>query len=188
MAPVEGANDPGIRRTEGSGNLRANPEANTAFVRLMRWQKWLCGGLIVVMAMLIAAEVVSRELFDRSLQVTHELAGYLLVTVAFLGFGVSLYEQALFRVDFLFARLSARARNHVQILFDLLSLGFCLVLEYQLVAFVVSSFTRGYREATELATPLFIPQIAMPIGIAMTIVVLVSQVTSGVRRAIGRGA
>lgn len=185
VAHDAGQRAPGKGRPEAGKVASPGNSLSRAFGRLMLMQKWLCGALIVAMAVLITAEVVSREVFDRSLHVTHEMAGYLLVTVAFLGFGVSLHERALFRVDFLFRRLSVRKQDLVQIAFDLVALGASLILEYQLILLVVSSYTRGFREATVLATPLFIPQLAMPVGIGLMIVVLLGQVVTGVGRLVG---
>ena len=157
------------------------PSLGRASIRLILWQKWVCGFLVVAMALLITAEVVSREVFDHSLQVTHEIAGYLLVAVAFLSVGVSLHDRALFRVEFLFARLPARGQVALQLVFDLLALGFGLVLAYQLIRLVESSYSRGFKEATILATPLYLPQLVMPIGVGLMIVVLLAQVCQGIR-------
>lgn len=153
--------------------------SRSAFIRLVAFQKWVCGFLIVAMALLIASEVVSREVFDYSLQVTHELAGYLLVAVAFLSIGVSLHERALFRVEFLFARLPKRGQAVLQLVFDLLALGFGSLLLYQLIQFVASSYSRGFKEATILATPLYLPQIVMPVGVSLMIMVLLAQIVAG---------
>ena len=146
-----------------------------------------CEFLIVAMALLITAEVVSRELFDYSLQVTHEIAGYLLVAVAFLSIGVSLHDRALFRVEILFGRLPKRGQDILQLVFDLLALGFGLLLEYHLIQLVLSSYSRGFKEATILATPLYLPQLVMPVGVGFMIVVLLAQILGGAR-ALFRGA
>jgi TRAP-type transport system small permease protein len=155
------------------------------FARLILVQKRLCGLLIVVMVLLIIAEVVCRNVFNFSLQITHEVAGYLLVAVTFLGIGVSLHDRALFRVEFLFSRLPARGQHILQLVFDLLALGFGVILDYQLVRLVVSSYTRGVREATILATPLYIPQIVMPVGVSLMIVVLLAHIWGDLRALYG---
>ena len=143
-------------------------------------QKWICELLVVTMALLITAEVISREIFGHSLQVTHEIAGYLLVAVAFLSIGISLNDKALFRVEFLFGRLPRRGQVILQLIFDLLALGFSLLLEYQLIQLVASSYSRGFKEATILATPLYLPQLVMPLGVGLMIVVLSAQILAGV--------
>jgi TRAP-type C4-dicarboxylate transport system permease small subunit len=160
--------------------------------RLYAGTIWLtrrvCELLLVGMVVLIATEVLARQLFQHSLQLTDEVAGYLLVAVAFLGMGVSLHDKALFRVEFVQARLAGRPQRLLQIGFDLVALGVGIVLEHQLIRLVVSSYTRGFREATLLATPLYLPQIVMPVGVGLMIAVLLAQIAVGLRDLVGGGA
>ncbi len=155
------------------------------FVRLIFVQKRLCELLIVAMVLVISAEVVSRGVFNFSLQITHELAGYRLVAVTFLGIGISLHDRALFRVEFLFSRLPAHGQHALQLVFDLLALGFGVVLDHQLIRLVMSSYTREVREATILATPLYIPQIVMPVGVSLMIIVLLAHIWGDFRALCG---
>ncbi len=69
-------------------------------------------------------------------------------------------------MQFVQARLSPRLRALSHLLFDMLSLLFCLVLLWQLTRFVLQSYRSGDVAPTLLATPLWIPQALMPIGIA----------------------
>src|SRR4029077_17303300 len=69
-------------------------------------------------------------------------------------------------VDLVQARLSPFGRAGLPVIFDLLSLAFCVLLLWQLVRFEISSFRFGDRAPTYLATPLWIPQIAMMLGAA----------------------
>lgn len=170
--------------TEKRANILCSAIERT-FARLIFVQKRLCELLIVTMVLVIAAEVVSRGFFNFSLHITHELAGYLLVAVTFLGIGISLHDRALFRVEFLFSRLPARGQHALQLVFDLLALGFGVVLDHQLIRLVISSYTRGVREATILATPLYIPQIAMPVGVSLMIIVLLAHIWGDCRALCG---
>jgi TRAP-type C4-dicarboxylate transport system permease small subunit len=74
-----------------------------------------------------------------------------------------------------------RARQVLQLFYNLASLVFSLILDYQLFRLVVSSYTRGYVEATILATPLYIPQLVMPIGVTLMIVVLLAEIGDDLR-------
>lgn len=152
-----------------------------AFAHLIGIQKRICECLVVMMVLLITAEVVSRGIFNHSLQVTHEIAGYLLVAVTFLSIGIALHERALFRVEFFLERLPKFGQRCLQLVFDLLALGFGIILDYQLIQLVVSSYDRGVREATILGTPLYLPQIAMPVGVTLMIVVLIMQIRDDIR-------
>jgi TRAP-type C4-dicarboxylate transport system permease small subunit len=126
-----------------------------------------CEAALVIMMLLIAAEVAVRSLFNYSLQFTDELSGYLLVAVTFLGISISLKEGAVFRVDVLYRRLAARVRNALELVFQMLALVFTVLLDYQVIRLVISSYERDVTAPTLLATPLYVPQIIMPVGVSL---------------------
>jgi TRAP-type C4-dicarboxylate transport system permease small subunit len=165
---------------------RVGSLATRGFERLMELALLLCELLVVGMVALVAAEVAAREVLGFSLEFPYEVSGYLLVAVTFLGLGISLHEDGLFRVEFLYARLSPRIRRQLQLAYDVLCLAFGVVLDYHLIGLVMSSYRRGYVEATSLATPLYIPQIAMPIGVTLMLVVLSARIAGGLKDVSGR--
>jgi TRAP-type transport system small permease protein len=63
------------------------------------------------------------------------------------------------------SRLSPRMKAVSHLVFDLLSLAFCLVLLWQLTRFVLTTYHSEDVSQTRLATPLWIPQALMPLGI-----------------------
>lgn len=128
-----------------------------------------CEAALVIMMLLITAEVAVRSLFNYSLQFTDELSGYLLVVVTFLGISISLKEGAVFRVDFLYRRLAARVRTALDFVFQVLALVFAVLLDYQVIRLVVSSYERDVTAPTLLATPLYVPQIIMPVGVSLMV-------------------
>lgn len=140
----------------------------------------ICQVIVAAMMLLITLEVISRSVFHYSFQVTDELASYLLVGLTFLGVNVALRENALFRVEFLFDRLPAPLRPVFQLAFDVLSLLVAAILEYQLVQLVLSSMSRDNRSMSILSTPLYIPQLIMPIGMAVMILMLLASIVRDV--------
>lgn len=139
---------------------------------LLRLEQALIEILVVVMALLICTEVICRSLLGFSLMFTDEVAGYLLVGLVFLGMPVALANGALFRVELVLARLPARARSWLELVFDVASLAVTLVLLRELWRFVLDSWSRGVRAPTVLATPLYIPQSLMVLGTATLVCVL----------------
>ena len=78
-----------------------------------------------------------------------------------------------------------RAASHV--LFDLLSLGFCLLLVWQLTRFVLQSYRSEDVAMTLLATPLWIPQTLMPLGALAASISLLRTLIGNVRRFLAAG-
>jgi len=151
--------------------------------RVVEMARIVCEVLVSAMMLLITVEVISRSAFNYSLQVSDELAAYLLVGITFLAVSVALQENALFRVEFLFERLSPRIRPFFSLAFDACSLIVAAVLEYELVQLVVSSFVRDNRSLSLLATPLYIPQLVMPIGMAVMILMFLAAIVRDVAEA-----
>lgn len=143
--------------------------------------------IMVAMMMLVTAEVILRSTIGFSFQFTDEVASYLLVAITFLGFGIALHDEALFRVEFLYDRIPYRPRQVLQLFFNLGALGFSLILDHQLIRLVVSSYTRDNIAPTLIATPLFIPQLVMPIGVTFMILLLLAAIVGNFASITGRG-
>ena len=77
------------------------------------------------------------------------------------------------------------AASHV--LFDVLSLGFCVLLVWQLTRFVLQSYRSEDVSMTLLATPLWIPQALMPLGALAACVSLLRSLAGNVRRLLAAG-
>ena len=163
-----------------SSNVVRRP-AERLIHNLLRLEQGIIEVMVVAMALLICIEVICRGFLGFSLMVTDEIAGYLLVGLVFLGMPVALARGALFRVELVLNRLPRRARAWLELVFNLLSLAFTVVLLVQLWRFVVDSWQRGVRAPTVLATPLYLPQALMVIGTASLACVLVLHVLRDIR-------
>jgi TRAP-type transport system small permease protein len=139
---------------------------------------------ILAMAGITAAEVIARFFFDTSFEVADELGGYLLVAAVFLGLGPALAADAMLRVEMIERRLPAGARRVLEVLFHLGALAVSAIALYWIWLHVASSLRRETVAATWLETPLWVPQLAMPVGVALLIATLLVGL---VRRIRGRG-
>ena len=141
-----------------------------------RWCELLCGIALVAMIVLIGAEAIARNIFGFSLQVTDEVGGYLLVAVSFLSLSVAQSRGAFHHVELVQANLRVRGRLISGLVFDLLSLGACAIITWQLVCQEMKSWQTGDTAATPLGTPLWLPQLVMPIGTALFCVAIVRSI------------
>ncbi len=147
---------------------------------LFRAQRAIAGAFILAIVILVTIEVFLRSAFVYSLGFAHDVSGYLFVGASFLGFAVATADGRLFRIEFLIGNVSDTARRAMQFVFDLLSLTLTLIIDWHLVMFVISSFERDVREATALGTPLFVPQIMMPVGATLLAIVLAARLADTV--------
>jgi TRAP-type transport system small permease protein len=128
--------------------------------------KLACVAALVVMLVVIGTDIFTRAVFNFSFEISDELGGYMLVLITFVSLPVCQIHDSFHHVALVQSRLSPLVRAVSHVVFDLLSLAFCVLLFWQLVRFEMSSFRFADRAPTYLNTPLWIPQIAMMLGAA----------------------
>src|SRR6202451_2176981 len=126
--------------------------------------KLACVAALITMLIVIGVDILTRSLFNFSFEISDELGGYMLVVITFVSLPVCQINDSFHHVELVQSRLSPFARAISHVIFALLSLAFCVLLLWQLARFELSSFRFGDRAPTYLATPLWIPQIAMMLG------------------------
>jgi TRAP-type C4-dicarboxylate transport system permease small subunit len=119
------------------------------------------------MIALVAAEAVCRNLLGFSLQVSDELGGYLLVAVGFLSLPVAQVSGAFHHVELVQRRMGAHGRLAAQLLFDAAVFVASAVLAWQFVRLEIGTYRSEDVAPTLLATPLWIPRLAMPVGMVL---------------------
>jgi len=128
--------------------------------------KLACVASLVAMLVVIGLDILTRSLLNFSFEISDELGGYMLVVITFVSLSVCQISDSFHHVELVQSRLSPYGRIISHVIFDLLSLTFCVLLLWQLVRFEISSFRFGDHAPTYLATPLWIPQAAMMLGAA----------------------
>jgi TRAP-type C4-dicarboxylate transport system permease small subunit len=163
-----------------------NEAQDAGFQPTPTWMERLCMLIceigIVAMAVIVLVEIVTRNLFGFSFEMSEELGGYIVVGIAFLSLPVCQVYRSYHHVQFLQARLGPRMQAASHVFFDVLSLGFCLLLVWQLTRFVLQSWHSEDQAMTLLATPLWIPQTVMPIGAVAASASLLRSLIGNVRR------
>ncbi len=147
----------------------------------------ICEIGIAAIAIVVITELITRNLFGFSFEASEELGGYIIVGITFLSLPVCQVFRAYHHVQFIQNRLSPRMRALSHLVFDGLSLVFTGVLLWQLSRFVLQSYHSGDQAATLLATPLWIPQAVMPIGIVAVTVSLLRSAWGNWRRFLAAG-
>jgi TRAP-type C4-dicarboxylate transport system permease small subunit len=141
----------------------------------------VCSLFLLAMIVMIGAEAIARNLLHTSLQITDEVGGYLLVALTFLSMSVAEAHGGFHRVEFVQMRLSPRMRLVSQIVFELMSLAASALVTWQLVRLAMNSYRSEDVAPTPLATPLWMPQTAMGIGMALLCLALVRTIMAKVR-------
>ncbi|MDR3530923.1 MAG: TRAP transporter small permease [Rhodopila sp.] len=143
---------------------------------------WTCEIAIAAMGAIVILEIITRNVFGFSFEMSEELGGYIIVGISFLSLPVCQVYRSYHHVQFIQSRLSPRMQALSHLVFDVLSLLFCVVLLWQLTRFVATSYRTGDVAPTLLATPLWIPQALMPIGMLAATVSLLRSAFGNWRR------
>jgi TRAP-type C4-dicarboxylate transport system permease small subunit len=141
----------------------------------------ICSLFLLAMIVMIGAEAIARNMFGTSLQITDEVGGYLLVALTFLSMSVAEAHGGFHRVEFVQMRLSPRMRIVSQIAFELVSLAASALVTWQLIRLALNSYRSEDVAPTPLATPLWMPQTSMGVGMALLCLALVRTIFAKVR-------
>lgn len=147
----------------------SEPGTASARVALIEFSIDVCQLILVALMLLVSISVVCR-IVGEPIEVSEELAGYLLVAFTFLSLAGCAVHGAYHRVELLTSRLGRRAVLGLEQVFIAVSLAATLLLDWYLVSFVMQSYASGDVAPTELATPLWIPECLMPMGTTLLVV------------------
>ncbi|MBM3535774.1 MAG: TRAP transporter small permease [Alphaproteobacteria bacterium] len=128
---------------------------------------------VLAMCLMITAEVVLRGAFNESLIWVSEIVGYLMVALIFLSLGEAMLAGSHIRIDLLVDKLPKRLRNQLEVFTLALSTAASAFFTWHGLTTALRSYQYGRRDAFgSLSAPLFIPQMALPIGLLILTLVL----------------
>ena len=128
---------------------------------------------VLAMCLLITADVILRGAFNESLIWVPEVVGYLMVALIFLSLADAMLAGSHIRIDLLVDRMPKRARDIVELFTLVLSTAATAFFTWHALRTMLRSYEFGRRDAFgALATPLFIPQMAIPVGLLILTLLL----------------
>jgi TRAP-type C4-dicarboxylate transport system permease small subunit len=148
---------------------------------------WLSMAGVFTMMVLIVVDVVLRTFFRSSLLFVDEVCGYLLVAVAFFAYAEALKRDVHVRVDMLFQMLPRRLQARFDLVFAAVSVAAVGTVGWASVVMVSRAYERNVIVPGVLLTPVWIPQIAVIIGLAALLLQFLVEVRK-LATAAGEGA
>ena len=122
------------------------------------------GWLYLVTALMVTYEVLMRGLFDAPTEWSLELSVYFVLVAGFLGLAATHSDDKNIRVDLFIDRLPAKWKQILSILTGLFGLIFAIVFFVESLDMTMNSFQLESKSTSTLRVPLYIPQLALPIG------------------------
>ena len=150
--------------------------------RLSTAGMYVSGIGVFIMSILITIEILGRYFFGFSLLIVDEWSGYLLVMVTFLGLAYTMQTRGFLQIEFLLNRLSYRKRHLFNLFLILLALVYSFIIGWKLILYTWSNYSAGIVSVSISQTPLYIPQLFMPLGMALLILQLISEAIRSILR------
>ena len=119
---------------------------------------WISGLLLLLASIMIAVEVVLRKAFAISIGGADELSSYTLAISCTWGYSFAMLRKSHIRIDVLYNHLPQFGRFCLDIIANILMLGYVSILCYFAFIVVKTSVIKQSAANTPLATPLWIPQ------------------------------
>jgi TRAP-type C4-dicarboxylate transport system permease small subunit len=139
------------------------------------------GYILLGIIALTQIEVITRYVLRQPLILCDEFGGYSLFAITFLGLAYCAKEKGHIRITFLVERMSAKASGRVRIFTLILALIYIGIASEVSWDFLILSIQRGMKSNSWLMTPLYWPQMVLPIGCTLFFLVLLVQLVRTIR-------
>jgi len=131
---------------------------------------------ILAMVLIISFEVFSRYFFNEPTSWVTEYSLYMLVGISFLSAAYAHLSGSHIRVEILLNILSDRLQNQLKQITAWLGLLFLVLATWQMIIFVHSEFIGGARAWGLLATPLWMAETPIAIGLGVFTLAVLSEI------------
>jgi len=143
------------------------------FLKVSQVAVWVGGGALLLSAVMVTLDVLSRKLFGYTMSGSDEISGYVFAAGTTWAYSYCLLTRSNIRIDAFYNMLSAKPKA----ILDLVGLLLLLYYIYLLTANAFGMFLDNVEfmstAQTTLATPLWIPQIFWLSGLCFFLLSLV---------------
>lgn len=146
----------------------------------------IAGLALAAMITVIVLEILVRNFLGPSLQLSDEVAGYLLVAMAFFAMADAYNTNSMMRIEFIYERTQGAVRLGLDMVYNLIALTATLTLVWFSARFTLSSWNRGTYASTYLETPQWLPQLAIPLGLSVLAIAIALSLGAAARQLIWR--
>ena len=147
--------------------------------KLSLWGAYLSALLLVSLTLLILTEIFIRYFFNLSTMIADEYGGYLYLALIFLGLAYTFNEDAHIRINILTSKMSEKSNGFVDVVAGIITILILLFALYRTILFTYDSYSMEMVSEAVSATPLYLTQLVMPLGITLFLLVVIVFVLKG---------
>lgn len=128
---------------------------------------YLSALFMVLIVILIAVEILLRVIFRVSTLISDEYSAYCFVGLVLMGLAFTMQEEGHIRITLLTSVLARRGQAVLDILTSLVAIVLTSYAFYYASLMVYDSWHLGMRADSISETPIYLSQLAIPIGLLM---------------------
>jgi TRAP-type C4-dicarboxylate transport system permease small subunit len=136
--------------------------------------RYVCMSLLFFMMGLGTCDVLGRYLFNKPILGTYEIFEILLPAIVLLGLGYTQGDNAHVRVEIFVSRLPSRKQTILSFVTNGLALLISVLILWRGWVLTIAYWRMG-RTIPTIEVPMFLPQLLVPLGALMLILVLIVQ-------------
>jgi len=141
-----------------------------------RYSAYLAAMLVVGIAVLILAEIFSRNVLNISLSFSFEFSAYFMATAIFLAAAFTMRTGGHVRVSILSSAVPPQVARLVDVVATIIGTVVAIILAYAMISFAWKAGITGRTSGTIDETPLVIPQGIMAFGALMLALQMIARV------------
>lgn len=131
---------------------------------------------MILIVCLISVEIFLRTFFNTSTLISDEYSAYMFVFVVMLGLSYTFKEKGHIRITIITSRLGKKVQKYLEIVVLFFVLAILLFSIYYSAKMVYDTYSLDMRADTIAETPLYLPQIALPIGYTIFFLQVISEI------------
>jgi TRAP-type C4-dicarboxylate transport system permease small subunit len=147
--------------------LQAFASIHAALDKLSRIAVWFGGIALLISAVIVTLDVLSRKIFGVTMSGSDEISGYVFAASTTLAYSYCLINRANIRIDAFYNFLPLWMRSCLDILGLGLLLLFMSMLTWSGIEVLMTSWKQSSMSVTTLSVPLWIPQSFWVAGLLM---------------------
>ncbi len=129
------------------------------FLRVSRVAVWVGGGALMLSAVMVTLDVVSRKMLGFTISGSDEISGYVFAASTTWAYSYCLLTRSNIRIDALYNLLNTRPKAVLDMIGLLLLLYYIYLLTANAFGMFLDNVEYNSSAQTTLATPLWIPQV-----------------------------
>ncbi|MFD1926814.1 TRAP transporter small permease [Sporosarcina siberiensis] len=147
--------------------------------RLIRLGAYIAGILIIITTAMVFYEVISRSFFHKPTTWATELSIYAVIWSCFLGSAYAVRTYSHITVDLLINNVNDRMKTVLAYISNALGLVFSIIFTLYGYLHVMKTFGLEVTSSSLLRVPMYIPEMAIPIGGALLCIAFTMQIIDG---------